>query len=646
VLRFHRRRPDRRHRGPRRAHRDPLGAPPLRRQAGQPGEQAQDEGHRRGHRPGRRLGRGDAGGAGLPGRELLLPGQPPARALHRRAGRDQRREELPQRRRQRAPALLRHRQGRRLPRPGVQRAPPRRDQRADHRPVRGPGRSVRPRVRRPARQPVVRRRAGLPHLLRQGPDRPAAAAGRLPGPGAPDRRRHRDDALPPRDARARRGRRPGARHHRPRPRQRRDHHAPRRRRRARERRLRQRVLPVDQRQGLQRHGELAGPPQGRAVRQPLLHPDPPHVHPGVGRPPEQAHADERVAAQRRPRLGAQGDGRHPRPRRHTRGRARLLPRAPVPGVRQPRPARHRQPRRQGRVRRQARRRPDRPGRLPRLRRLDPAAGPPGRGGEVREPVPDVPADHRRGPLRGPDADLPRGALHDGRAVGRLRPAVHRPGPVRDRRGQLLRPRRQPARRLGADAGPGRRVLRAAQHHRRLPRRVEAAADRLDGPRGRRGAAGGGRADRAAALDRRHPHRRLVPPRAGPHHVGLLRHGAHRGRAAQGPRPHRRAAPRVLAHRQGARLGRDAQPVAGEGRPRGRLPRAGRVDVPGRAAPQRVLRRALPRGEPDRRRRGGARRRRLLLRRGVGVHRRGRAPGPAQGGPGLRLRHPEPAELQV
>jgi hypothetical protein len=38
-----------------------------------------------------------------------------------------------------------------------------------------------PRVRRPARQPLVRRRAGLAHLLRPRPDRPAAAARRLPG---------------------------------------------------------------------------------------------------------------------------------------------------------------------------------------------------------------------------------------------------------------------------------------------------------------------------------------------------------------------------------------------------------------------------------------------------------------------------------
>ena len=56
-----------------------------------------------------------------------------------------------------------------------------------HRPVRGPGRAVRPRVRRPARQPLLRRRAGLAHLLRPRPDRPAAPARRLPGAGPPDR---------------------------------------------------------------------------------------------------------------------------------------------------------------------------------------------------------------------------------------------------------------------------------------------------------------------------------------------------------------------------------------------------------------------------------------------------------------------------
>ena len=39
----------------------------------------------------------------------------------------------------------------------------------------------------------------------------------------------------------------------------------------------------------------------------------------------------------------------------------------------------------------------------------------------------------------------------------------------DRRGELLRPRRQPPRRLGPHAGPGRRLLRPPQHDPRLPR---------------------------------------------------------------------------------------------------------------------------------------------------------------------------------
>ena len=74
----------------------------------------------------------------------------PRRAPRSRAGRHQRREELPQRRRQRLPAVLRHDQGQRL---RVERPPARRDQPPDHRPVRGAGCAVRPRgVRRSARR--------------------------------------------------------------------------------------------------------------------------------------------------------------------------------------------------------------------------------------------------------------------------------------------------------------------------------------------------------------------------------------------------------------------------------------------------------------------------------------------------------------
>ncbi len=55
--------------------------------------------------------------------------------------------------------------------------------------------------------------------------------------------------------------------------------------------------------------------KGALHGQPLLHPDPPDLHPGLRRPPVQAHPDERVAAQRRPHLGAQGrQGRRARTR--------------------------------------------------------------------------------------------------------------------------------------------------------------------------------------------------------------------------------------------------------------------------------------------------------------------------------------------
>ena len=59
---------------------------------------------------------------------LLHSRQPAPRSQHRGAGRHQRREELPERRRQRLSPLLRHDQGRRLPRARGQRLPPRADQ--------------------------------------------------------------------------------------------------------------------------------------------------------------------------------------------------------------------------------------------------------------------------------------------------------------------------------------------------------------------------------------------------------------------------------------------------------------------------------------------------------------------------------------
>ena len=72
------------------------------------------------------------------------------------------------------------------------------------------------------------------------------------------------------------------------------------------------------------------------------------------------------------------------------------------------------------------------GRLPRLRRRHRADGSQDRRVEVRQPLRHVRPHHRRGPLRDADADLPRGALRDGRPVGRLRPAVDDPRPLRHR----------------------------------------------------------------------------------------------------------------------------------------------------------------------------------------------------------------------
>ncbi len=108
--------------------------------------------------------------------------------------------------------------------------------------------------------------------------------------------------------------------------------------------------------GSQRHRHLARAQARRGVRQSVLHADPSDLHPGERRVPVEAHADERVAPQRRPRLGAQARRRPPAARRDPGGRARLLPRAQVPELRQPRAARHRVARRQGGVRRGSRRR--------------------------------------------------------------------------------------------------------------------------------------------------------------------------------------------------------------------------------------------------------------------------------------------------
>ena len=377
--------------------------------------------------------RGLARRARLRRERLLLPGQPAARALDRRAGRHQRRQELPERRRLGVPALLRHRQGRRLPRPRGERLPPRRALGEDHRPVRGAGRAVRARVRRHARQPLVRRRARLAHLLRARPDRPAAAARRLPGADAAGGARP-GQALPaPRDARAHRGRRARARHRHARHGDGCPRDALRRRGRSRDRRLRQRLLPRDLREGLQRQRDLARVQEGRGLRQPLLHADPPDLHPRPRRLPEQAHADERVAPQRRPHLGAEAGERHAAAAPDPRGRARLLPRAQVPDLRQPRPARHLVARRQaGRATTGAAWAPEASASTSTSRTRSRGSAPPRSARSTGTCSRCTSASPTRTPTRSPMRIYPGLALHDGRAVGGLQPDEHHPGPARRR----------------------------------------------------------------------------------------------------------------------------------------------------------------------------------------------------------------------
>ena len=67
----------------------------------------------------------------------------------------------------------------------------------------------------------------------------------------------------------------------------------------------ERLLSLDEREGLERHRDLARVQARRGVREPLLHADPSDLHPAVGRLPVEADADVGVAAQRRPHLGAE-----------------------------------------------------------------------------------------------------------------------------------------------------------------------------------------------------------------------------------------------------------------------------------------------------------------------------------------------------
>ena len=533
---------------------------------------------------------------------------------HRGAGRHQRRQELSQRRRQRLPPLLRHGQGRRLPRARGQRLPPGRGQRQHHRPVRGAGRAVRARVRRAARQPLASaaRRCRAPSTRAA---RPASSCCSAPTRRSSGRSASARSKMYPahRDARPDRGRRPGARHRHARPGHRQDRDATSPTPWCWHRRLRQRLLPLDQRQGLQRHRHLARLQARRRLRQSLLHADPPDLHPGHRRVPVEADADERVAAQRRPRLGARRrratsarPARFPRPSATTTWSASTRasatwcratsPRAPPSGLR-------RRPRRRAdgglgvyldfarrhQAPRQAHVIEERYGNLfdmyERITGEDP----------YKVPMRIYPAMHYT--MGGLWVDYNLMSTIPGLfVIGEANFSDHG------------------ANRLGASAlmqGLADGYFILPVHHRQLPGAREArAGGRRPSPRVR--AAGGRRrsAHQAAARRSRASARSTRSTASSARSCGTTaawpatRPGLRAGARSRSPSCARSSGTNV----QRARQRRGAQPVAREGRPRRRLPRARRADVPRRAGAQRILRRPLPRGVPDARRRGPARRR--------------------------------------
>ena len=138
----------------------------------------------------------------------------------------------------------------------------------------------------------------------------------------------------------------------------------------------------------------------------------------------------------------------------------------------------------------------------------------------------------------------------------------------------------------------------------------------------------------------------VHPRARHAHVEQRRDGAQRAVAQRRPQEDPRHPRGVPQEREGDRHGRGAEPAARERRPDGRLPRVRRAAHARRAAPERVVRRSLPRRAPVPGRRGEARRRELRLRGRVGVQGSEQGARASQGAAQVRERPPRGEELQV
>ena len=200
----------------------------------------------------------------------------------------------------------------------------------------------------------------------------------------------------------------------------------------------------------------------------------------------------------------------------------------------------------------------------------------------------------------------------GGTVGGLQFDDQPAGPVRPRRSQLLRPRRQPPRRQRPDAGPGRRLFRAALHHRQLLRHVQAAEAVRQPRRNSRKPRPRSRHARSACCRSR----ASAPSTSFHRELGKLlweKCGMARNEAGL-----KEALKRIPELRE--EFWKNVN-VTGEGGELNQsLEYAGRVAdfmefaellcLDALASP-RILRRPFPRGIPDARRRGAARRRELL-----------------------------------
>ena len=332
----------------------------------------------------------------------------------------------------------------------------------------------------------------------------------------------------------------------------------------------------------------AAPHEGRPLRQPMLHADPPDLHPGQRRLPVEADPHVRVAPQRRPHLGAEERGRRRQgPDADPRGGPRLLPRAQVPVLRQPRPARHRVALRQGGLRRRPRRRPDRLGvyldfadAIERLGKDTIEA----RYGNLFQMYEKITGeDPYSTPMRiYPAVHYTMGGLWVDYDLMSNIPGLHVLGEANFSD--------HGANRLGASAlmqglADGYFVIPAT-----LPNYLAGqnpGSVTTDQPEFK-DAARRSRTHREADLDPRQAHRRLLPPRTRTADLGQVRHGPQQGRPRARRSRRSPASARSSGTTSASPAGRRTQPGTREGRPRRRLPR-----VRGTALP----RRPRPRGDP-------------------------------------------------